>query len=79
MAQLRVIKKEWARPDDRRITKTMAIATAKFTAASQRAAATKPYTERITDLVREVSGKAPEYDSSLINGPVDPVRRSTCS
>ena len=77
MAQLRVIKKRMgAVKTIERITKTMQmIATAKFTAASQRAAATKPYTERITDLVREVSGNAPEYDSSLINGPADPVKR----
>ena len=77
MAQLRVIKKRMGAVQTiGRITKTMQmIATAKFTAASQRAAATKPYTERITDLVREVSGNAPEYDSSLINGPADPVKR----
>ncbi|HBZ97001.1 MAG TPA: ATP synthase F1 subunit gamma [Phycisphaerales bacterium] len=77
MAQLRVIKKRMGAVQTiERITKTMQmIATAKFTAASQRAAATKPYTEQITDLVREVSGNAPEYDSSLINGPADPVKR----
>ena len=77
MAQLRVIKKRMGAVQTiGRITKTMQmIATAKFTAASQRAAATKPYTERISDLVREVSGNAPEYDSPLINGPSDAVKR----
>jgi F-type H+-transporting ATPase subunit gamma len=59
-----------------RITKTMQmIATAKFTAASQRAAATKPYTEGISGLVHEVSGNAPEYDSPLVKGPAESVKR----
>ncbi|MDG2199802.1 MAG: ATP synthase F1 subunit gamma [Phycisphaerales bacterium] len=77
MAQLRVIKNRMgAVKTIERITKTMQmIATAKFTAASQRAAATKPYTERISDLVHEVSVNAPEYDSPLVKGPSDPVKR----
>jgi len=77
MAQLRVIKNRMgAVKTIERITKTMQmIATAKFTTASQRATATKPYTERISDLVHEVSVNAPEYNSPLVKGPGEPVKR----
>jgi len=51
-----------------RITKTMQmIATAKFTAALQRAQATKPYTARIRELVQELSASAGgELDHPLL-------------
>jgi F-type H+-transporting ATPase subunit gamma len=50
-----------------RITKTMQmIATAKFTAALQRAKATRPYTERIRELVAEVSAAAGDVDNPLL-------------
>lgn len=77
MAQIREIKQRMVAVGTiQRITKTMQmIATAKFTAASQRAAATKPYTEGISGLVHEVSGNAPEYDSPLVKGPAEPVKR----
>ena len=59
-----------------RITKTMQmIATAKFTSAAQRASSTKPYTERIRDLVLEVSSSASDYDSLLLTGPSEPKQR----
>ena len=50
-----------------RLTKTMQmIATAKFTAALQRAKATRPYTERIRELVAEVSAAAGDVDNPLL-------------
>ena len=74
MAQLRVIKNRMgAVATIGRITKTMQmIATAKFTSAAQRASSTKPYTERIRDLVLEVSSSASDYDSLLLTGPSEP-------
>ena len=77
MAQLRVIKNRMgAVATIGRITKTMQmIATAKFTAASQRASSTKPYTERIRDLVLEVSSSASDYDSPLLTGPSESKQR----
>jgi F-type H+-transporting ATPase subunit gamma len=77
MAQLRVIKNRMGAVGTiGRITKTMQmIATAKFTSASQRAKATKPYTERIRDLVHEVSSSASDYGSPLINGHSETKQR----
>ncbi len=77
MAQLRVIKKRMGAVGTiGRITKTMQmIATAKFTAAAQRASSTKPYTERIRELVLEVSSSASDYDSLLLTGPSEPKKR----
>lgn len=77
MAQLRVIKKRMSAVKTiGRITKTMQmIATAKFTAAAHRAASTKPYTERIRELVHEVSSSASDYNSPLINGPAETRNR----
>ncbi len=54
----------------RRITKTMQmIATSKFARAQQRATASKPFTEGIFDLVRELASKAGNISHPLINGP----------
>ena len=77
MAQLRVIKNRMGAVGTiGRITKTMQmIATAKFTSASQRAKATKPYTERIRALVHEVSSSASDYGSPLIHGHGDAKKR----
>ena len=77
MAQLRVIKNRMgAVATIGRITKTMQmIATAKFTSAAHRASSTKPYTERIRDLVLEVSSSASDYDSLLLTGPSEPKQR----
>lgn len=68
MAQIREIKKRMvAVRTIQRITKTMQmIATAKFTAALQRAKATRPYTERIRELVAEVSAAAGDVDNPLL-------------
>ncbi len=70
MAQIREIKKRMvAVRTIQRITKTMQmIATAKFTAALQRAKATRPYTERIRELVAEVSAAAGDVDNPLLGG-----------
>ena len=70
MAQIREIKKRMvAVRTIQRITKTMQmIATAKFTAALQRAKATRPYTERIRELVAEVSAAAGDADNPLLGG-----------
>lgn len=60
-----------------RITKTMQmIATAKFTAALQRASATKPYTETLSDMVAELASTvSPEESGSpLLNAPT-PARK----
>ena len=77
MAQIRVIKKRMqAVATITRITKTMQmIATAKFTAAAQRAKATKPYTEKVRKLVAEVAAASDEIESPLISGPSEPARR----
>jgi len=68
MAQIREIKKRMvAVRTIQRITKTMQmIATAKFTAALQRAKATRPYTERIRELVAEVSAASGDVDNPLL-------------
>ena len=77
MAQIREIKKRMtAVKTIQRITKTMQmIATAKFTAALQRAHATKPYTEKIRQLVAEVGAAAGDVDDPLITGPAESPRR----
>ncbi|MCA9296767.1 MAG: ATP synthase F1 subunit gamma, partial [Phycisphaerales bacterium] len=57
-------------------TKTMQmIATAKFTAALQRARATQPYTEKIRQLVAEVSAAAGDVSNILMDGPSDTKNR----
>src|SRR5262245_58007765 len=60
MGKTREIKKRIkAVGNIRRITKTMQmIATSKFARAQQRALATKPYTEGVFDLVRELAATA---------------------
>ena len=77
MVQIREIKKRIvAVATIQRITKTMQmIATAKFTAAVQRANATLPYTRKIRRLVAEVAEAAGEISHPLIDGPAQPVRR----
>ncbi len=73
MAQIREIKKRiGAVGTISRITKTMQmIATAKFTAAGQRASASKPYAAMIDDMVRQAASKAEDYASVLIDGPAE--------
>jgi F-type H+-transporting ATPase subunit gamma len=71
MAKTREIKKRIkAVGNIRRITKTMQlIAAAKFSASQQRAVASKPYTEGVFELVRELAATASNLSHPLIVGP----------
>ena len=77
MAQIREIKKRiTAVKTIQRITKTMQmIATAKFTAAVGRAKATRPYTDKVQQLVGEVAAAAGDVENPLIDGPAEAVNR----
>jgi F-type H+-transporting ATPase subunit gamma len=77
MAQIREIKKRMTTVKTiQRITKTMQmIATAKFTAAVGRTKATRPYTDKVQQLVGEVTAAAGEISNPLIDGPQDPANR----
>ncbi|MCI0629535.1 MAG: ATP synthase F1 subunit gamma [Phycisphaerales bacterium] len=77
MAQIRGIKKRMVAVGTiQRITKTMQmIATAKFTAAVARAKATRPYTQKIRQLVAEVAAAAGDVQHPLINGPAESPKR----
>jgi F-type H+-transporting ATPase subunit gamma len=77
MAQIREISKRIrAVSNIQRITKTMQmIATAKFTAAQQRAQATKPYAQRLEQLVGEVAEAAGDLEHPLVDGPEQPTGR----
>jgi F-type H+-transporting ATPase subunit gamma len=77
MAQIREIKKRMVAVGTiQRITKTMQmIATAKFTAAVARAKATKPYTQKVRQLVGEVAAAAGDVQHPLISGPSESPKR----
>jgi F-type H+-transporting ATPase subunit gamma len=77
MAQIREIKKRMVAVGTiQRITKTMQmIATAKFTAAAQRAKATKPYTQKVRQLVQEVTAAAGDVSHPLIDGPAEATKK----
>jgi len=77
MATLREIKKRMTAVGSiARITKTMQmIANAKFAAAVQRAKATKPYTQKIRQLVAEVAAAAGDVQHPLIDGPAESPRK----
>ena len=77
MAQIREIKKRIvAVRTIRRITKTMQmIATAKFTASLSRAKASRPYMERIRQLVAEVAARAGDAAHPLCMPPARPAKR----
>lgn len=68
MAKARaIIKRQKAVKNIRKITRTMQlIATARFQAAFNRATATKPYTERITELVEQLSRRQSELQHPLL-------------
>jgi F-type H+-transporting ATPase subunit gamma len=78
MGKTREIKKRIkAVANIRRITKTMQmIATAKFQAAMQRATATKPYSDGIYNLVRELAATAGNIEHPLTKPPADSPRRT---
>lgn len=77
MAQTREIKKRIGGVRTvQRITKTMQmIATAKFTAALQRAQATRPYAGRIGQLVGEALAGVADFEHRLIDGPAESAGR----
>jgi len=77
MAGLREIKKRMSAVKNiQRITRTMQmIATAKFTAAQQRAEASKPYSTKVQQLVRDVTAVVDDIDDPLVNGPSEPQGR----
>jgi F-type H+-transporting ATPase subunit gamma len=77
MAQIREIKKRMnAVRTIQRITKTMQmIATAKFTAALNRAKQTRPYTDKVRELVAQVSTAAGDVRHPLIDGPATSPKR----
>jgi F-type H+-transporting ATPase subunit gamma len=77
MAQIREIKKRMTAVGTiARITKTMQmIATAKFTAAMQRAKATKPFAQQLQSVVSEIAAAAGDIDHPLVNGPAEPKKR----
>jgi F-type H+-transporting ATPase subunit gamma len=75
MAKIREIRKRMVAVGSiARITKTMQmIATSKFTAAVARAKATRPYTQKIRQLVAEVAAAAGDVEHPLMSGPSQPV------
>ncbi len=75
MAQIREIKKRMvAVRTIQRITKTMQmIATAKFTASLARAKSSRPYMERIRELVAEVAARAGDDSHPLCLAPAKPA------
>jgi F-type H+-transporting ATPase subunit gamma len=77
MATLRDIKKRMTAVGSiARITKTMQmIANAKFAAAMARAKATRPYSQKLRQLVAEVSAAAGDLQHPLIDGPAESPRR----
>lgn len=68
MAKARqIIKRRKAVTNIRKITRTMQlIATARYQAALNRAMSAKPYTEKITELVQQLSGAAGEVEHPLL-------------
>ncbi len=72
-----LVKRRKAVRNIRKITRTMQlIATARFQAAFNRATATKPYTEKLTELAADLSRAAGEVDHPLMREPQD-VQRSS--
>lgn len=76
MANRRVlVKRRKAVRNIRKITRTMQlIATARFQAAFNRAVATKPYTEKLAELVADLSRAAGSVDHPLLRGNPDTGR-----
>jgi F-type H+-transporting ATPase subunit gamma len=68
MAKARqIVKRRKAVTNIRKITRTMQlIATARYQAALNRALAARPYTEKITELVRQLSGAAGQIEHPLL-------------
>src|SRR6185503_14001447 len=77
MANRRVlVKRRKSVRNIRKITRTMQlIATARFQAAFNRAVATRPYTDKLAELVADLSGAAENLDHPLLQAPAG-VRKS---
>ena len=70
-----LVKRRKAVRNIRKITRTMQlIATARYQAALSRATASKPYTEKLAELVRDIAGAAERIDHPLMQTPEDSTR-----
>jgi len=70
-----LVKRRKAVRNIRKITRTMQlIATARFQAALSRATASKPYTEKLAELVRDIAGASEGIDHPLMQTPEKQVR-----
>jgi len=78
MANKRIlVKRRKSVRNIRKITRTMQlIATARFQAALNRATATKPYTEKLAELVADLSSAAENVEHPLMNTPEETKRAS---
>src|SRR5947209_297565 len=76
MAKARaIVKRRKAVRNIRKITKTMQmIATAKFQKSLKRAVATKPYTMKVRELVRELAASVGNVEHPLLRRPADEDR-----
>ena len=76
MAKARaIVKRRKAVRNIRKITKTMQmIATAKFQKSLKRAIGTKPYTQKIRELVRELAASVGNVEHPLLRRPADETR-----
>jgi F-type H+-transporting ATPase subunit gamma len=76
MAKARaIVKRRKAVRNIRKITKTMQmIATAKFQKSLKRAVGTKPYTQKIRELVRELAASVGNVEHPLLRRPTDQTR-----
>jgi len=70
-----LVKRRKAVRNIRKITRTMQlIATARFQAALNRATASRPYTEKLAELVRDIAGASQKVDHPLMRTPEDTTR-----
>ena len=76
MAKARaIVKRRKAVRNIRKITKTMQmIATAKFQKSLKRAVGTKPYTQKVRELVRELAATVGNVEHPLLRRPDDTNR-----
>ena len=80
MAKARaIVKRRKAVRNIRKITKTMQmIATAKFQKSLKRAVGTKPYTQKVRELVRELAASVGNVEHPLLRTPSDTRRSIGC-
>src|SRR5947209_11780643 len=79
MAKARaIVKRRKAVRNIRKITKTMQmIATAKFQKSLKRATGTKPYTQKVRELVRELAATVGNVEHPLLRRPAEKDRSRT--